>query len=113
MTSKDIPESAIELVVKHINDRNNKSYSIPVIGNPDNPETPQFFEIIAFDEIDRSERRFLSHWRQLQQPTVLQWLVNRYFHGCSSLLLQGKTIEDERPRQPWRFWVRRIIPTTS
>ncbi len=57
---KDIPESAIEIVAKHINERNNKSYSIPVIGSPNNPETPQFFEIIEFDKIDNSERRFYA-----------------------------------------------------
>lgn len=57
---KEIPESAIEIVAKHINDRNNKSYSIPIIGSSDNTETPQFFEIIEFDEIDNSERRFYA-----------------------------------------------------
>ncbi len=57
---KEIPESAIEVVAKHINDRSNKSYSIPVIGSPNNPETPQFFEIIEFDKIDDSERRFYA-----------------------------------------------------
>jgi len=57
---KEIPETAIEVVAKHINDRNNKSYSIPVIGSPNNPETPQFFEIIEFDKIDDSERRFYA-----------------------------------------------------
>ncbi len=57
---KEIPESAIGMVARHINDRSNKSYSIPVIGSPNNPETPQFFEIIGFDKIDDSERRFYA-----------------------------------------------------
>jgi len=57
---KEIPESAIGIVARHINDRSNKSYSIPVIGSPNNPETPQFFEIIEFDKIDDSERRFYA-----------------------------------------------------
>jgi hypothetical protein len=57
---KEIPESAIGVVARHINDRSNKSYSIPVIGSSDNPETPQFFEIIEFDKIDNSERRFYA-----------------------------------------------------
>lgn len=57
---KEIPENAIEIVARHINDRNNKSYSIPVIGSYDNPETPQYFEIIEFDKIDETERRFYA-----------------------------------------------------
>ncbi len=55
MTRKEIPDSAIELVAKHINARNNKNYGIPVVGNGDNIETPQIFEIIPFDQIDNSE----------------------------------------------------------
>ena len=58
MTRKEIPDAAIELVAKHINARSNKSYSISVIGNDQNIETPQIFEIIPFDEIDNSEIRF-------------------------------------------------------
>lgn len=50
MTRKEIPDSAIELVAKHINARSNKNYGIPVIGNDDNIETPQIFEIIPFDK---------------------------------------------------------------
>lgn len=57
---REVPESAIEIVAQQINERSNKSYSIPVIGNPSNPETPQFFEIIDFSEIDNSERRFYA-----------------------------------------------------
>lgn len=60
MNPKNIPENAIEEVAKHINERNNKSYTIPVIGNPSNPETPQVFEIIPFDEIDKCNIRFYS-----------------------------------------------------
>jgi hypothetical protein len=57
---KEIPESTIEIVAKHINDRSNKSYKIPIIGSLDNSETPQFFEIIDFAEIDSSERRYYA-----------------------------------------------------
>lgn len=60
MSKKDIPETAIEMVAKYINDRNNKYYSIPVIGNPGNSETPQVFEIVPFEEIDMSDRRFYA-----------------------------------------------------
>jgi len=60
MNQETIPDNAIELVAHHINERINKPSSIPVIGNPNNPETPQIFEIIPFDEIDKSDRNFFA-----------------------------------------------------
>ncbi len=60
MSRKEIPDNAIEMVAKHINNRNNKNFGIPVVGTQDNIETPQIFEIIPFDEIDRSDRRFYA-----------------------------------------------------
>ena len=48
-----IPQDAINSVAKHINERTNKSYNIPIIGSPSNPETPQCFETISFGEIDK------------------------------------------------------------
>ncbi|MGH7458091.1 MAG: hypothetical protein ACREKN_03265 [Longimicrobiaceae bacterium] len=49
-----IPQDAIDSIAKHINERTNKSYSIPTVGNESNPETPQIFEIVSFGEIDKS-----------------------------------------------------------
>lgn len=60
MPRKEIPDSAIELVAKHINTRSNKNYNIPVIGHEENLETPQIFEIIPFERIDNSDRRFYA-----------------------------------------------------
>ena len=60
MPRKEIPDSAIESVAKHINTRSNKNYRIPVIGHEGNIETPQIFEIIPFDQIDESDRRFYA-----------------------------------------------------
>ncbi len=60
MPRKEIPDSAIELVAQHINKRSNKNYSIPVVGHKENIETPQIFEIIPFDQIDDSDRRFYA-----------------------------------------------------
>lgn len=60
MTRKEIPDNAIEVVARHINSRNNKNFAIPVIGSQDNIETPQIFEIIPFEEIDDSDRRFYA-----------------------------------------------------
>jgi hypothetical protein len=58
MNQKTIPDNAVDLVAQHINERSNKNYSIPVIWNPDNPETPQIFEIIPFDKIDKTDINF-------------------------------------------------------
>lgn len=60
MPRKEIPDSAIESVAKHINTRSNKSYGIPVIGHEENIETPPIFEIIPFDQIDNSDRKFYA-----------------------------------------------------
>jgi NurA-like 5'-3' nuclease len=60
MNQKTIPDNAVELVALYINERSNKNYSIPVIGNSNNPETPQIFEIIPFDEIDKTDRSFYA-----------------------------------------------------
>jgi hypothetical protein len=60
MPRKEIPDSAIELVAKHINTRSNKNHSIPVVGHKENIETPQIFEIIPFEQIDDSDRRFYA-----------------------------------------------------
>lgn len=60
MPRKEIADSAIELVAKHINTRSNKNYNIPVVGHEENIETPQIFEIIPFDQIDNSDRRFYA-----------------------------------------------------
>ncbi len=60
MNRKEIPDSAIETVAQHINSRSNKNYGINPIGNEANIETPQVFEILPFDEIDKTERRFYA-----------------------------------------------------
>lgn len=60
MNHKSIPDSAVGLVAHYINERINKNYSIPVIGNSNNPETPQIFEIMSFDKIDKTDRSFYA-----------------------------------------------------
>ena len=60
MRTDDIPEIAIELVAKYMNEKSSKNYQIPVIGDPSNPETPKYFEIISFDDIDDSNIRFYA-----------------------------------------------------
>lgn len=60
MSKKEIPDSAIEAVARQINQRSNKPYQIPIVGIPENLETPQYFEIFPFDQIDNTDRRFYA-----------------------------------------------------
>jgi len=60
MAQKEIPDSAIEAVARHINTRSSKNYGINPVGTEDNIETPQIFEIMPFDHIDNTDRRFYA-----------------------------------------------------
>jgi hypothetical protein len=60
MSRKEIPDSAIEAVARHINTRSSKNYGINPVGNEDNVETPQVFEILPFDQIDDTDCRFYA-----------------------------------------------------
>ena len=60
MSRREIPDSAIETVAQHINNRSSKNYGINPIGNEENVETPQIFEILPFDEIDDTDGRFYA-----------------------------------------------------
>jgi hypothetical protein len=51
MNKKEIPDGAIEIVAKHINERNNRPSKIPIITIEGETETPHYFEIIPFDQI--------------------------------------------------------------
>ena len=56
----EIPDSAIEAVARHISNRSTTNYGISPVGNKDNVETPQVFEILPFDEIDLTDRRIYA-----------------------------------------------------
>lgn len=60
MDQETIPDNVVDLVAHYINERSNKNYAIPVVGNISNPETPQVFEIVPFDEIDQTDRSFYA-----------------------------------------------------
>ena len=55
-----IPQNAIDSIAQHINQRTNKQYNIPIVGSASNPETPQIFEIIPFDQIDKADLKFYA-----------------------------------------------------
>ncbi len=48
----NIPEDVINGVAAEIHSKTTTDYKIPVIGVPENLETPQVFEIMPFDQID-------------------------------------------------------------
>lgn len=60
MNKKEIPDGAIEIVARHINERNNRPSKIPIITIDGETETPHYFEIIPFDQIDNSTARFFA-----------------------------------------------------
>lgn len=60
MSRKEIPYSAIEIVAKHINERNNRPSKIPIITIEGETETPHYFEIIPFDQIDKTNSKFFA-----------------------------------------------------
>lgn len=60
MQAFNIPDDVINGVAAEIHSKTHKDYKIPVIGVPDNLETPQTFEIMAFDQIDSPTVRFYA-----------------------------------------------------
>ena len=60
MNFKEISENAINQIANHINQRANQTSNIPVTTVEGNTETPHYFEIIPFNEIDNSEINFFA-----------------------------------------------------
>ena len=60
MSSFEIPENVISATAAQIHAKTNKDYQIPVVGVPENLETPQIFEIIPFDKIDQQRAKFYA-----------------------------------------------------
>jgi hypothetical protein len=60
MSSFEIPENVINATAAQIHAKTNKDYQIPVVGVPDNLETPQVFEIMPFEQIDQQSTKFYA-----------------------------------------------------
>lgn len=60
MSSFEIPDDVIAGVAEQIHRKTSKDYQIPVVGVPGNLETPQVFEIMPFDQIDKQGCRFYA-----------------------------------------------------
>jgi hypothetical protein len=55
-----VDDDVVNAVASEIYTKTNKDYKIPVVGVPENIETPQVFEIMPFDEIDKRSARFYA-----------------------------------------------------
>jgi len=61
INKREIPDNAIDAVARHINEKNNKTPFIQTILTVEgNTETPHYFEIIPFNEIDNTESKFFA-----------------------------------------------------
>lgn len=60
MNRNEIPQEAIDAVARHINERDNKPTNIPIITIDGNTETPHYFEILPFDQIDNTDIKFFA-----------------------------------------------------
>jgi len=76
-----IPQSAIDSIAQHINQRNNKQYGISIIGTTSNPGTPQIFEIIPFEQIDKIDKNFYAVDGSINSHT--------FYNGMSIGLYRG------------------------
>ena len=56
----NIPDNVIDGVASEIHRKTTTDYHIPVVGVPENLETPQVFEIMPFDQIDSQGHRFYA-----------------------------------------------------
>ena len=118
----NIPEDVINGVAAEIHAKISRDYKIPVVGVPGNLETPQIFEIMPFDEIDKPTCRAYavdgshnSHtfyngislcfyqagyvcFRQGEQvrlnTTTDPVVLGRRFHGTKMLVLAEKDLTD-------------------
>lgn len=60
MNKKEISENIIDKIAQHINERANRPSTFPIITISGQTETPQYYEIIPFNEIDNSETTFYA-----------------------------------------------------
>lgn len=60
MNQKEIPEQTIDEIAGHINSKISQAPKVPVISIENQATSPQYFEIIPFDQIDSSESKFFA-----------------------------------------------------
>lgn len=60
MNNGEISDSTIQIIAKHIDERNNKPSQMPIFTIEGKTETPHYFEIVQFDQIDKSIAHFFA-----------------------------------------------------
>ncbi len=60
MNGKSIPESVINVIAEHINKRTNNKPHVSIITIEDNTTSPHYYEIIPFNEIDKSDKKYFA-----------------------------------------------------
>lgn len=91
MSYDKIPQEAIDTIAQYINRRNNTQYGIPPVTIPSNPETPQYFEIVPFDEIDSIDMRVYAIDGSQNSHT--------FYNGLSIALYRGGYVCFEKGKQ--------------
>jgi hypothetical protein len=87
----NIPEEVIKGVAAQIHAKTNKDYHIPVVGIPENLETPQVFEIMLFDQIDSRDTRFYAIDGSVNSHT--------FYNGISLCFYQAGYVCFQKGRQ--------------
>lgn len=88
----EIPADAIEAVAEEIRKRTTKDYKIPVVGNSENLETPQVFEILPFDQIDSLDARFYAVDGSHNSHTFYNGLTIALFRAGYVCFHKGKSV---------------------
>lgn len=117
MSHYEIPDNTIEAVAKHINERSNKIYNVPIIGNSENLQTPQYFEIKSFAEIDDSERRFYAIDGSYNSELFYNGLAIAVYAAGYICFNKGKQIRLNSLKDPvilgQAYYPNRILVTTQ
>ena len=89
---EQIPQSSIDVVAQYINQRNNKQYGISIVSVPDNPETPQYFEIVPFNEMDEVDWRVYAIDGSQNSHSFYNGLTIALYRGGYICFQSGKQI---------------------
>ncbi len=99
----NIPDNVINGVAAQIHTRTNKDYRIPVVGVPDNLETPQIFEIMPFAQIDSRDVRFFAVDGSRNSHTFYNGITLSFYQAGYVCFHQGKQLRMNESDDPVVF----------
>lgn len=103
MSSFEVPDSVITATASEIHVKTNKDYKIPVVGVPENLETPQVFEIMPFKDIDQQECRFYAIDGSRNSHTFYNGVSLCFYQAGYVCFHKGKQIRLNRTDDPVVF----------